>query len=181
MLKSLYPLAYVPSVYDIDYAALYRRGYRAILFDIDNTLVPHGAPATPESDALLRQVQQAGILPVMLSNNNEARVESFLEHLNCLYVCDAEKPKSVGYHRALALLELPPGEVLVVGDQVFTDILGANRCGLDSVLVRFIGADTEKKLGKRRRLEQLVLWCYRHSRHYNRLQPILKTEATCDV
>lgn len=182
MIQCFYPHAYAKSVFAIDYGAVYDHGYRAVLFDIDNTLVAHGADATEPVEELLRRLPELGLTPVLLTNNNEARVRRFLRNVDCLFVCDADKPRRTGYEQALALLQLPRNRVLVVGDQVFTDILGANRCGLDSVLVRFIGADTETHLGKRRTLEQMILRCYFRSRKYcNRLHSILKPEESAYV
>lgn len=179
MLKQFYPHAYAESVFVIDYEALYRKGYRGLIFDIDNTLVPHGADSTPAVDALFRDVQRIGFRTLLLSNNNRARIERFLKNIDSPYICDADKPRPAGYRRALDMLRLGREEVLVIGDQVFTDILGANRSGLDSILVEFIGAKYETKIGKRRTLEKALLWFYRRSRSCrNRLGDILKGETS---
>lgn len=175
MLKSFYPYEYAESVFAIDYQKLYALGYRGIIFDIDNTLVPHGKDATPEIEALFREIQSIGLKTLLLSNNNQARIERFLENIESPYICDAEKPAPDGFYRAVELLGLQPNEVVAVGDQVFTDIRGANRSGLANILVRFIGAGQTKKIGKRRRVEQLILVCYRRNRRFcHRLGDILK-------
>ena len=62
--------------------------------------------------------------------------------------------------KAVEAMGLAPAQVVVIGDQVFTDVFGANRSGLKSILVRFIGYDTEKKIGIRRRVEKVILWLY---------------------
>jgi len=164
MFKQFYPYEYAESVYAIDYQKLFDLGYRGIIFDIDNTLVPHGRDATPEVEALFREIQDLGFKTLLLSNNNQARVERFLENIDSLYICDAEKPAPAGFHRAVEKMELLPQQTVVIGDQVFTDIRGANRSGLASILVRFIGADQLKRIGKRRRAEQLLLCFYRRNR-----------------
>lgn len=178
MLRQFYPYEYVPSVFAIDYRRLYEQGYRGLLFDIDNTLVPHGADSTPEIDALLCHLQQMGFQTLLLSNNGKVRIESFLKNIDAPYIDNADKPHVSGYHRALALLQLQPEQAVCIGDQVFTDIRGANCCGMASILVEFIGAKTEKKIGKRRQLEKLILRCYRCSRRWqHRLGNILCEEV----
>ena len=161
MLHLLFPDAYVRDVYSIDYDGLFALGYRGLIFDIDNTLVPHGADSTPEVDAFLNGLREKGFVLLMLSNNTRERVLRFLKNVPALYVCDAEKPSPAGYHKAVETMGLAPRQVIVIGDQVFTDVFGANRSGLKSILVRFIGYDTEKKIGLRRRVEKMVLFCYR--------------------
>ena len=168
MLSMFYPGAYARDVFSIDYERLYKKGYRAVIFDIDNTVVPHGADSTPKVDALFQKIQGIGLKTCLLSNNDEPRVLRFCKNIDTLYVCDAEKPKKGGLKKALALLGVSPREAVCVGDQVFTDILCANRCRTDSILVRFIGYDTETDIGRRRRLEKLILSAYERSPHYQR-------------
>lgn len=178
MFGALYPYAYIDSVFSIDYEALYADGYRAILFDIDNTLVHHGADSTPEIDALLRHIQALGFQTLLLTNNDEERVQRFLRNVDALYVCDADKPRPAGYERAMELLKLPKEQLLCIGDQMFTDILGANRCGIASILVHYLQRGNETKIGKKRQLEKAVLWCYRRNRRaQNRLGDIRVKEG----
>ncbi|MBR2529291.1 MAG: HAD-IIIA family hydrolase [Blautia sp.] len=166
MLSLLFPGAYAEDVFSIDYDGLYRRGYRAVIFDIDNTLVPHGADSTPRVDMLFARIQAAGLKTCLLSNNDEERVLRFCTNIDTSYVCDAEKPKKSGLQKALKLLKVKKEEAVLVGDQVFTDIFCANRCRVDSILVRFIGYYTETRIGPRRELEKLVLKAYALSRKY---------------
>lgn len=176
MLRQFYPWEYVSSVFAIDYDKLYELGYRGLLFDIDNTLVPHGTPSTPEVDALFARLREKGFACLMLSNNGVQRITSFLEQIEADYIDNAGKPDPTAYHQAVQRLGLKPEQVLMIGDQVFTDIRGANRASLASILVEFIGAKTEKHWGKRRRAEQLILLCYRFSRARHRLGGITKRE-----
>ena len=160
MLHLFFPDDYVRDVCSIDYDSLSAHGCRGLIFDIDNTLVPHGADSTPEVDVFLNGLLKKGFILLMLSNNTEERVLRFLKNVPALYVCDAEKPSPAGYRRALEVMGLEADQVVVIGDQVFTDVFGANRSGLKSILVRFIGYDTEKKIGIRRRVEKVILWFY---------------------
>lgn len=174
MLKSYYPYEYVESVFAIDYKKLYDLGFRGIIFDIDNTLVPHGDNSTPEVDALFKEIHAAGIKTVLLSNNDRKRIERFIKNIDTQYVCDAEKPNPDGFIKALEKLGIDKDEVVCIGDQTFSDIIGANNCGIKSILVKFIGFYTEKKLGIRRRIEKAVLFCYKHSKYDHRIGDILK-------
>lgn len=173
----LYPYAYVDSVFSIDYRKLYEKGYRGLIFDIDNTLVHHGDDSTPEIDGLFRRLHELGFQTLLLSNNNEARVLRFKENIDCLYICDAEKPKPWGYLKAVEMMGIQKEEAILLGDQIFTDILGANRSGIASILVKFIRLPEETKFGKRRMVENMILKCYRRSRRYqNRFGDISRRE-----
>lgn len=176
MMKYFFPYDYVDCVQAIDYRKLYRMGYRGILFDIDNTLVHHGDDSTEEIDDMFRQIQEIGLKTVILSNNNEARILRFLKNIHSLYIYDAQKPNPEGYDRAIQLLGLEKNEVIMIGDQIFTDILGANRSGIASILVKFICLPEETNYGKRRSVEKLILKLYhRKYRSGSRLGNILKS------
>ena len=162
MFQRFYPYAYGESVFAIDYEKLYDKGYRGIIFDIDNTLVHHGDDSTKEIDDLFRRIQGIGFKTLLLTNNEEKRVHRFLTNIDSFYICDAGKPDPAGYLKAVA----------------FTDILGANRCGMASILVKFIRLKSETRIGKRRQLERLILMFYRRNKKYrNRLGDVFKKEG----
>lgn len=182
MLKNFYPYEYAESVFAIDYKKLYDLGFRGIIFDIDNTLVHHGEDSTPEVDELFKKIHATGLKTVLLSNNTDERIEHFLENIESPYVYDAHKPETEGYFKALEILGVKKDEAVVIGDQVFTDILGANKCGIPSILVKFLRKDTEKKIGKKRQLEKVILFTYKLRKSYrNRIGDIMKTEEKADV
>lgn len=89
MLDRFYPDNEVESAYDIDYESLYRKGYRGIIFDIDNTLVPHGAPADERAISLFERLRAIGYGTVLLSNNKEPRVKMFQESVGGAYIFKA--------------------------------------------------------------------------------------------
>lgn len=161
MFKAFYPYEYVESVFAIDYEKLFKKGYKAVIFDIDNTLVPHGKDSTAEVDELFKQIHGIGLKTLLLSNNDEERITRFLKNIDSLYICDAEKPKTENYLKAVKLLGVKKEEVVFIGDQIFTDIYGANKSGIDNILVEFIGAKVETKIGIRRNLEKIILKFYR--------------------
>lgn len=178
MFKVFYPYQYVESVFSIDYKKLYDRGYRGIIFDIDNTLVHHGDDSTKEVDDLFELIQGIGLKTLLLSNNDEERVKRFLSNINSLYICDAQKPSVTNYFKAIEMMNINKSEVLFIGDQVFTDILGANRSGIVSILVKYIRLTDNAKIGKRRHLENIILSFYKKNKFfYNRLGDIYKREV----
>lgn len=161
MLKQFFPYEQAKSVFHIDYEALYQKGYRAILFDIDGTLVPHGDNSTPQVDELFRHIHGVGLKTLLLSNNNTQRIEQFIQNIDTPYIPDADKPDVKNYKKAISMLELKPKEVVFVGDQIFTDIRGANRCGIASILVDFLTYPGESRFSKRRMAEQCILAYYK--------------------
>lgn len=176
MIKQYYPSAYAASVFDIDYAKLYAKGYRGIIFDLDGTLVPHGADSTPAVDALFREIHAAGLKTVLLTNNDEERVLRFIRNIDTLYLCDADKPDPAGYLKAVGMLGVEKNEVVYIGDQLFIDIIGANNSGIDSILVHYLLHEGETKLGVKRRLEKPILWLWRRSRYRDRIGSITKED-----
>ncbi|MCI9063174.1 MAG: YqeG family HAD IIIA-type phosphatase [Clostridia bacterium] len=170
MLKNYYPYEYVESVFKIDYKKLYEKGYRGIIFDIDNTLVPHGKPSTPEVDELFKNIQEIGFKTFILSDNGKKRINEFLKNIDCPYIDNAGKPKINNYIKAVESMKLDKKEVIYIGDQTFTDILGANRAGIDNILVKFIGYYDSQKIGIKRNIEKIILKFYNRSKKYkNRL------------
>ena len=157
MFKLFYPYEYVDSVFAIDYNKLYKNGYRGIIFDIDNTLVHHGDDSTKEIDDLFKTIQSMGFKTLLLSNNNEERVKRFLKNIDSLYICDADKPNVTNYLKAIEMMNIKKEEAVFVGDQIFTDILGANKSNIASILVKFIRLESETKIGKRRHIENMIL------------------------
>lgn len=177
MFKVFYPYEYVESVFSIDYEKLYRRGFRGLMFDIDNTLVPHGADSTKKVDELFCTLHAIGFKTLLLSNNEEKRIQRFLKNIDSLYISDAGKPKTDGYLKGIEMLGLKKEEVVFIGDQIFTDIYGANKSGIASILVKFIGYYVETKIGIRRNIEKVILKFYRLNKSCrNRLGNVEKKE-----
>ena len=163
MLEKFYPREYVDSTYSIDFDRFYREGYRGIIFDIDNTLVPHGAPADARSIALFERLKSIGFESVLLSNNKEPRVKMFNDKVHSRYIYKAGKPGRKGYLRAMELMKTEPATTLFVGDQLFTDVWGAKRAGILTYLVKPIHPKEEIQIVLKRRLEWIVLFFYRRS------------------
>lgn len=178
MLSLLFPYEYVDSVFSIDYKKLLQKGYKGIIFDIDMTLVPHGADSTEEIDELFKAIHAAGLKTLLLTNNSEERVKRFIKNIDTLYLCDAQKPNPDCYLKAVEMMEIRKNETLFIGDQIFIDIYGANKCGIANILVKYVTAEIETKIGIRRNLEKIILKIYRITKIYqHRLGDIQKTEC----
>ena len=161
LFNNLYPDEIADSAYSIDYEGLFAKGYRGIIYDIDNTLVEHGAPANSEAVALFDRLKAIGYRIFLLSNNEEPRVKMFNRDVNVLYICKAGKPATSGFIRAMELMGTDKDNTLLIGDQIFTDIWGGRRCGIRSILVGKIAAHEEIQIVLKRRLEAIVLFFYR--------------------
>ena len=134
MCKQFYPDEWVDSAYEINYLALYEQGYRGLLFDIDNTLVPHGAPADERAVAFFESLRTMGFRSCFLSNNKKERVEPFNQAVKEQYIENARKPSRKNYIRAMELLKTDRTNTIFIGDQLFTDIYGAKRAGIRNIL-----------------------------------------------
>lgn len=161
MLQTFYPGEYLESVYIIDFDRFYREGYRGLIFDIDNTLVPHDAPADARVEALFVRLKQLGFACCLLSNNNELRVQRFNEKLQVNYIHKAGKPRVANYKKAMALLGTDTSNTLFIGDQVFTDVWGANLAGIRTILVKPLNPKEELQIILKRYPERLVLHFYK--------------------
>ena len=161
MLECLYSKVYLDSTYEIDFEQYYQDGYRAIIFDIDNTLVPHGAPADQRAIALFKRLHALGYQTMMLSNNKEPRVKMFCDAVDAEYIYKAGKPNPANYREAMKRMHTDEKNTLFVGDQIFTDVWGANKAGIYSILVKPIHPKEEIQIVLKRYLEKVVLFCYK--------------------
>ena len=125
------------NIYCISGEALARRGIRLLLADLDNTLVPYGVPLPDDKLRQWRDYLAAhGVKLFILSNNRrESRPSIFAEELGVPCIGHAGKPKKSSFFQAMESQGVTPAETAIVGDQIFTDILGGNRAGITTILV----------------------------------------------
>jgi uncharacterized protein len=169
MFQRFYPDECADSAYVIDYKALYKQGYRGLLFDIDNTLVAHGADADDRATKLLNDLKAMGFSICLISNNKEERVKRFNKNIGAKYVHKANKPSTKSYVKAMKLMNTNTSNTVFIGDQLFTDVYGAKRAGLTSFFVKRIGPKEEIQIVLKRHLERIVLYFYRrHKRKQKR-------------
>ena len=142
------------SVCDITPQLLEKMGVRGLLLDIDNTLTTHDNPIpAPGVEGWIAGMQAAGIRLCLVSNNHPPRVAPFAERLGLDYVCEGKKPLSKGYREALRKMQLSRKETAAVGDQIFTDVLGANLFRIPCIFVFPMEMEQTKFFKFKRRME----------------------------
>lgn len=162
MFDKFFPDEYVASTYEISFEKLYEEGYRGVIFDIDNTLVPHGAPADERAKKLFLKLREIGFSSCLLSNNQEPRVKMFNEEIGTNYIFNAHKPSTKNYLHAMEVMGTDLTNTVFVGDQLFTDVWGAKRTGIRNILVKPIHPKEEIQIVLKRKLEKIVLYFYRN-------------------
>ena len=156
--KLFIPERRAASIQDIDFKAEYESGFRAVIFDIDNTLVPHDAPATQETADFFRMLREIGFKTCLISNNHEERVKPFADAVDSLYLTDAEKPSRKSYRKAMHMLKTNLSNTLFVGDQLLTDVLGARRLGIRHIMVEPVDPESEPDHIKFKRLIERIFF-----------------------
>lgn len=146
------------SVLQIQPGLLRQYGIRGLMLDLDNTLTTHDNPAPAEGVlSWIGVMRQAGIAMMIVSNNRPHRVQPFAAALGLPFVAEGAKPLPKGFRQAQKRMQLPFSQLAVVGDQIFTDILGANLCGVKSIYVRPIQYENKGFLRVKRWLERPFL------------------------
>ena len=147
MLKKLIPDYYFKSVYDIPFEELYEQGFRLILTDLDNTLISY-KQTLPDDDlkALKKRVEDIGFEFILVSNSRKTRVDNFATAYDIPYVKFSTKPLKRGLKKAknkVAKKKYKNEEILVLGDQLMTDVLGGKRCKYKVALIEAIDKGTD--------------------------------------
>lgn len=156
-----YPNEMAHSTYEINFRKWYEKGYRGVVFDIDNTLVPHGEPADKRAIALFEELKRIGFSCIVLSNNKEPRVKMFADAVGIPYIYKASKPNPKNYKKAMEILKTNKENTLFVGDQIFTDVMGANIAELYTILVEPINPKEEIQIVLKRYLEKPIISCFK--------------------
>jgi len=146
------------SIFDIPLVQLYTSGIRGIIFDLDNTLTEWNNPElSKETISWLEKAKKIGFKMCFVSNNTDLRVKEIADRVNIPFIARAKKPRRRSFRKAMALMDTKPEHTAVIGDQIFTDILGGNRLGLFTVLVSPISK--KEFIGTRlvRLIEKIIL------------------------
>lgn len=158
--KHFIPNEFHHSFFDIDFNDLYKKGYRTIITDLDNTLISYAETApTKDIITLFESLNKMGFHIVLLSNNKQKRIDEFTKDLFVEGFANARKPTIIGIKKAFKTAPNKDKKTtLIIGDQLVTDIWGANRFGVYSILVNPIKKKTEKWYTKmNRKLEEKML------------------------
>lgn len=131
------PTYRIQSVEKIPFVLLERDNIKGLIFDVDNTISTMGKGIADECYKWIKEAKELGYKVCILSNSvNLKKVKKIMLDLDILGLCFAKKPSTKGFEMALNLLELKKEEVIMIGDQIFTDVWGANRFGIKSILVK---------------------------------------------
>ena len=153
--KFFYPDDYYPSIMDIDYMKIYKKGIRGLVFDIDNTIVPYNTYEIPDSVLdLFKNLTRKGFAICFLSNNKKKRASHFTKLFN---IHTALKPTPFGILRAIKYLRLPKNKIAIIGDQIFTDVICGRLQKIYTVLVDPIVERTDFINKFKRSLELSIL------------------------
>jgi HAD superfamily phosphatase (TIGR01668 family) len=157
--KKFLPYDCYRTIFDIDYRKLYQLGKRVILIDIDNTLVPYDRDLPERRHLeLIDEIKTLGYQIIFISNNHKERVEKIALAFDVDYVYSACKPLKKGFKKALTKANYQTkSEVLTIGDQVVTDVLGSNLYQLDAILVKPIKKKNEKWYTKVNRIAENII------------------------
>lgn len=151
------PTFWLPSVLAIDEKFLRQNHVRAMILDMDNTLAMHGNPSAEEGvPEWLEKMRKLGIKMRVVSNNTNKRVAPLAEKLGLGFTANGAKPLTFGINRALKEMNVRKAETLVVGDQIFTDVMAGNLAGIRTVLVEPFHIENTWTFRLKRRIESLV-------------------------
>lgn len=165
MLKKFFPDYYIKSIFEIDTDDLRKKGVKALIFDIDNTLVPYDvAVPTKEIIKFFKELQEKGFKICLFSNNNKARVIRFNSGLKLLAIHKANKPLGIKFKRAMKILGTDKTSTAIIGDQIFTDVYGGNRVGMTTILVEPVSDKDELITKVKRGIERRIINAYEKSR-----------------
>ncbi len=152
------PDIYAKSIYDIDYQDLKNRGIRCLIFDLDNTIAPLHMPVPDkELKDLFLDLELLKLKVIILSNSSKSRVEPFKEKLNVDSSYHSGKPLKKKYKKVLDLYDFKDNEIACIGDQLLTDIYGANRMKFLSILVNPISHEEYFVTKINRALERKII------------------------
>ncbi|WP_042146048.1 YqeG family HAD IIIA-type phosphatase [Paucisalibacillus sp. EB02] len=162
MLKRFLPNEHVKNIFEIKPSVLKKQGIKGIITDLDNTLVAWNVKeATPEVISWFKLMKDNGIKVTIISNNKEDRVKMFSEPLGTPFVFSARKPLRRAFKTAAKQMELKKEEIVVVGDQLMTDVLGGNSAGFYTILVVPIVKTDEKITQVNRKIERKIMNYFR--------------------
>jgi len=159
MFENFYPELVYEKINDVDFKVLREKGIKGLILDIDNTIVPpHTKDADENAIEWIKQVKKEGFKVCIVSNASKDRVDRFNEKLKIDAIHRASKPAAKSFLKACEIMGTKPGETAVIGDQIFTDILGGNNAGMFTILIKPIDVSKEWFFIKFKRvLEKIIM------------------------
>lgn len=160
----LYPNAYLKNVKEITIDFLNKNNIKALILDVDNTLIDFNKKMLDGVEEWCKNLKKQGIKLFIVSNSNKkAKVEMVAKKLELQYIHFATKPFKRGFRKAAKMLQEKNENIAVVGDQIFTDVIGANRCKMFSILVEPIEKKDLLVTKIKRPLENYIIKRYQKS------------------
>ena len=158
---NLYPKLYCKKVTDIEVEFLQKNNIKALVLDVDNTLIDFERNLLEGLEEWHNKMKENNIKCMILSNSNKKdKVEKVANTFCIPYILFAKKPLKSGFLKAKKMLDLPEENIAVVGDQIFTDVMGANRCNMFSILVHPIAKKDYLVTRIKRPIENLIIKKY---------------------
>lgn len=162
-----FPDMYFNKIWEITPELLIDHGIKGLCLDIDNTLTYDCDPLLPEeSRDWIDSMSENEIKAIILSNNNKQRVSSFAKLCGLPYIYKAGKPSVKNKEKICKMLGMPPDSIALVGDQLFTDMLCARRCGFTALLCGRMGRDVQPFVILKRIPEALFMPFIQKKRRY---------------
>ena len=156
-----YPDYYCDKVTDITVELLERNNIKGLILDVDNTLIDYDKNLLKGADEWVKRLKEKGLKFMILSNSNqEEKVKNVANVLGIPYFYFATKPLKRGFKKAQKELQLEKNEIAVIGDQIFTDIIGANRSKMFSILVNPVAKKDLFMTKIKRPLEEMIVKSY---------------------
>ena len=155
---NIYPKFYCDKITDISLDFLKENNIKALILDVDNTLIDINRIMVDGLVEWHKKMVSGGIKTIILSNSNKIdKIEQVAKALNIEYLYLGLKPSKLGFKKAISKLEIEPENIAAIGDQIFTDVIGANRCGIFSILVKPISKQDLFLTKWKRPLEQKII------------------------
>lgn len=167
----LYPKEYLSSVKDITIDMLNKNNIKGLILDVDNTLISLDKVMPEGIERWAKELKNNGIKICILSNSNKInKVEAVAKIIEVPYIFFGKKPLKAGFIRAKNILKLQEKNIAVVGDQIFTDVIGANRCNMFSILVKPIEEKDYLITRIKRPIEKLIIKNYEKNKRKKELK-----------
>jgi HAD superfamily phosphatase (TIGR01668 family) len=152
------PNYYFQSIFEIPYQTLKKQGINSLFFDLDNTIISYDQEVLNQEQINYFNELSKDFLIFILSNTNHKRVSTALANTNFKFIWHAKKPLSFGFKKALKITNKSKSEVIMIGDQLMTDVLGANSMGIQTILVKSVKRKSDHKITRfNRKLENMMI------------------------
>jgi len=168
-MNNLYPNELLNKVEEITIQFIQKNKLKALILDVDNTLIDFYKNLSQEKIEWAKNLKGQGVKLYILSNTNKKeKVEKVANRLEIPYIMFAKKPSKKGFLKIQKELQLKPEQIGVVGDQIFTDVIGGNRCNMFTILVEPVDKKDILITAWKRPIEEIVKAKYRKTKEKNK-------------